>query len=112
MFVCVCRTRIRYNISDYISVCICRTRIRYNISDYISVCVLGPEYGTTEAAWRGCLSEAEDLAEVHTGIKESLVNNVQAQISQWKKENFHKPMVGPCKETKQIEDEFKKVNDH
>lgn len=69
----------------------------------------GPEYGTTEAAWRGCLSEAEDLAEVHTGIKESLVNNVQAQISQWKKENFHKPMVGPCKETKQIEDEFKKA---
>ena len=69
----------------------------------------GPEYGTTEAAWRGCLVEAESVADVHTTIRDSLMNNVQAQILAWKKENYHKPMVGPCKETKQLEDEFKKV---
>ena len=74
--------------------------------------VAGPEYGTTEAGWKGVLQEAERVAELHLGVKEQLLNNVQNQIKQWRADNYHKSMVGQCKETKELEDMFKKVTSH
>ena len=69
----------------------------------------GPEYATMEAAIKGMMGEADSLADVHLSMKDKLQNDVAAAIKQWRSENYHKGMVGPCKETKQLEDEFKKV---
>ncbi|XP_055387314.1 protein kinase C and casein kinase substrate in neurons protein 2 isoform X2 [Condylostylus longicornis] len=68
----------------------------------------GPEYGTTEAAWRGTLTEAERLSEVHLKIKDSLCNDVTQMIRNWQKENYHKTMMH-LKERKEMEDAFKKA---
>ena len=69
---------------------------------------LGPEYGTTQGAWRGVLEEADKLSELHTEVGEKLVNNVTVSIKQWQKENYHKSMMH-FKETKDMENQFRKV---
>ena len=69
----------------------------------------GPEYGTTKTTLKGALDEAEHVADVHLTIKSRLLSEVQAQIKEWKNENYKKQMVGGCKETKLFEDEFHKV---
>lgn len=51
---------------------------------------LGPEYGTTEAAWKGGLVEAERLCDVHNRIKDDLCNEVIQQVKTWQKDNYHK----------------------
>lgn len=68
----------------------------------------GPEYGTTEAAWKGVLVEAERKCEMHLRIKERLLNDVVTQIKQWQKENYHKSMM-QIKEKKEMDDNFKKA---
>lgn len=50
----------------------------------------GPEYGTTEAAWKGMLTESDRLSDVHLKIKENLCNDVISQIKTWQKDNYHK----------------------
>lgn len=69
----------------------------------------GPEYGTTEAAWKGVLMEAEHRYELHTHVKENLMNEVHSNIKQWQRDNYHKSMMGQLKEKKDIEDLFKKA---
>lgn len=68
----------------------------------------GPEYGTTQGAWRGVLEEADKLSDLHTEVGDKLVNNVTVSIKQWQKENYHKSMMH-FKETKELDDQFKKV---
>lgn len=68
----------------------------------------GPEYGTTQAAWRGVLEEADKLSDLHTEVGEKLVNNVTVSIKQWQKENYHKSMMH-FKETKDLETQFRKA---
>lgn len=50
----------------------------------------GPEYGTTEAAWKGILVEADRLCDLHTTIRDDLQNEVVTQIRNWQKDNYHK----------------------
>lgn len=52
--------------------------------------VLGPEYGTIEAAWKGILTEADRLSDVHLKVKDNLCSDVMTQIKTWQKENYHK----------------------
>lgn len=52
--------------------------------------VVGPEYGTMEAAWKGILTEAERLADVHLKVKENLCAGEVQQIRTWQKDNYHK----------------------
>ncbi|XP_055635190.1 protein kinase C and casein kinase substrate in neurons protein 1 isoform X2 [Toxorhynchites rutilus septentrionalis] len=68
----------------------------------------GPEYGTTEAAWKGILTEADRLSDVHLKIKENLCTDVMHQIKGWQKDNYHKTMM-QIKERKEMEDQFKKA---
>ncbi|XP_014231051.1 protein kinase C and casein kinase substrate in neurons protein 2 isoform X5 [Trichogramma pretiosum] len=68
----------------------------------------GPEYGTTEAAWKGVLGEADSLCELHLRIKENLCNDVVQQIKTWQKDTYHKSMM-TLKERKEMEDAFKKA---
>ncbi|XP_037904094.1 protein kinase C and casein kinase substrate in neurons protein 1 isoform X2 [Hermetia illucens] len=68
----------------------------------------GPEYGTTEAAWKAVLTEADRLADVHMKIKEKLCQDITHEIKTWQKDNFHKTMM-QIKERKEMEDSFKKA---
>uniref|UniRef100_A0A6G1SCZ5 Protein kinase C and casein kinase substrate in neurons protein 1 n=1 Tax=Aceria tosichella TaxID=561515 RepID=A0A6G1SCZ5_9ACAR len=68
----------------------------------------GPEYGTTEAAWKALLTEADRLNELHLLVKDKLMENVIGKIKQWQKEKFHRSMM-QLKEKKELDDEFKKV---
>lgn len=68
----------------------------------------GPEYGTTEAAWKGVLQEAERQGDLHIKIKDRLTAEVQSQIKQWQKEAYHKSMI-QLKEKKEMDDAFKKA---
>lgn len=70
--------------------------------------ILGPEYGTTEAAWKGVLTEAERLSDVHMKIKDNLCNDVNSQIKTWQKDNFHHTLM-QIKERKDMDDLFKKA---
>ena len=69
---------------------------------------LGPEYGTTEAAWRGVLTESERISDVHMKIKENLCSDVSSQIKSWQKDNYHHTLM-QIKERKDMEDLFKKA---
>lgn len=54
------------------------------------VIILGPEYGTTEAAWKGILTESERVSDMHMKIKDNLCTDVMQQIRVWQKDNYHK----------------------
>ncbi|XP_047004909.1 protein kinase C and casein kinase substrate in neurons protein 1-like isoform X3 [Schistocerca americana] len=68
----------------------------------------GPEYGTTEAAWKGVLVEAERLCDLHLKVKDNLCNDVMNQVKTWQKDTYHKSMM-QIKEKKEMEDAFKKA---
>ncbi|OXA53001.1 protein kinase C and casein kinase substrate in neurons protein 1 isoform X2 [Folsomia candida] len=68
----------------------------------------GPEYGTTEAAWKGVLIEADRLCDLHSGIRDELQNDVVNQIRGWQKDTYHKNVMN-LKERKEMEDLFKKA---
>lgn len=57
-------------------------------TNYLSI--IGPEYGTTEAAWKGILTEAERVSDLHMNMKDQLCNDVMQQIRVWQKDNYHK----------------------
>ena len=78
-------------------------------ADYTHVLFVGPEYGTTEASWRGVLTEAERVSELHIQVKDRLMNEVHTNIKQWQKEHYHKSVMGPSKEFKDLDDQFRKV---
>ncbi|CAG9828064.1 unnamed protein product [Diabrotica balteata] len=53
----------------------------------------GPEYGTTEAAWKGALVEADRRCDLHSRIRDSLTNDVINKVKQWQKDNYHKVFI-------------------
>merc|ERR1719154_917187 len=68
----------------------------------------GPEYGTTEAAWKGVCSEADKTCELHLRVKDNLLNEVVNSIKNWQKDNYHRTMM-QLKEKKELEEQFRKV---
>ena len=68
----------------------------------------GPEYGTTEAAWKAVLVESDRRCHLHLRVKEDLNQRVINQLKSWQKENYHKSMMS-LKEKKDMDDRFKKV---
>ncbi|XP_057336255.1 protein kinase C and casein kinase substrate in neurons protein 2 isoform X2 [Microplitis mediator] len=68
----------------------------------------GPEYGTTEAAWKSSLVESDRLCDLHLRVKENLSNDIVQQIKTWQKDTYHKSMM-TLKERKEMEDAFKKA---
>lgn len=70
----------------------------------------GPEYGTTEAAWKGVCVESDRLGDLHVEVKENLCNKVSTEMKSWQKETYHKSMpLMQIKERKDMEDAFKKA---
>ncbi|KAK0085040.1 hypothetical protein PV326_006045 [Microctonus aethiopoides] len=68
----------------------------------------GPEYGTTEAAWKGALVESDRLCDLHHRVKDNLCNDIVQQVKTWQKDTYHKSMI-TLKERKEMEDAFKKA---
>jgi len=68
----------------------------------------GPEYGTTEAAWKAVLNEADRRCDLHLRVKENLNNEVITSIKNWQKDNFHKQLM-QIKEKKELDDQFKRA---
>lgn len=52
--------------------------------------LIGAEYGTSEAAWKGILTESDRISDLHMNIKDQLCNDVTSQIRVWQKDNYHK----------------------
>lgn len=46
-----------------------------------------------EAAWKGILTEAERLSDVHLRVKENLIAGEIQMIKTWQKDNFHKVRI-------------------
>lgn len=46
-----------------------------------------------EAAWKGILTEADRLSDVHIKVKENLTVDVMQEIKTWQKDNFHKVSI-------------------
>ncbi|XP_011692879.1 PREDICTED: protein kinase C and casein kinase substrate in neurons protein 1 isoform X5 [Wasmannia auropunctata] len=78
----------------------------------------GPEYGTTEAAWKGVLVESDRLCDLHLRVKENLCNDIVQQVKTWQKDTYHKWLMShgfglqsmmTLKERKEMEDAFKKA---
>ena len=76
---------------------------------FMFIYTTGPEYGTMASGWKGVLTEAESMAEIHLRIKDNLIQEVESKIATWKKEHYKKSAIGPCKGTKILDDDFKKV---
>lgn len=68
----------------------------------------GPEYGTTEAAWKGALLEADRTCEMHLRVRDRLLNDVVPQVKSWQKENFHRSMM-QLRERRELDEAFKKA---
>ncbi|CAG9762904.1 unnamed protein product [Ceutorhynchus assimilis] len=68
----------------------------------------GPEYGTTEAAWKGVLVEADRRCDLHSKVRDCIVNDVMQKVKQWQKDTYHKSMM-QIKEKKDMDDAFKKA---
>jgi len=68
----------------------------------------GPEYGTSEAAWKGICSEAERRCELHLRVKDNLLNEVVNSIKNWQKDNYHRTMM-QLREKKELEEQFRKA---
>jgi len=77
-------------------------------SKWNSLIEKGPEYGTTEAAWKAVLNEADRRCELHNRVKDNLQNEVILSIKNWQKENFHKQLM-QIKEKKELDDQFKRA---
>lgn len=73
------------------------------------IIVKGPEYGTTESAWKGVLGEAEKRYNLHNLIKNNLEKNVVTDIRKWQKDNYHKSVMH-LKEKKEFDESFKKAS--
>jgi len=71
--------------------------------------VSGLEYGTNKLALMSMFVEAEELADVRLTVRDRLLADVIVQLKDWKTANYHKQMVGICKEAKAFEDDFHKV---
>lgn len=56
----------------------------------------GPEYGTTEAAWKGVLVESDRLCDLHLRVKENLCNDIVQQVKTWQKDTYHKVKGRSC----------------
>lgn len=53
----------------------------------------GPEYGTTEAAWKGALVESDRLCDLHHRVKDNLCNDIVQQVKTWQKDTYHKVYI-------------------
>ncbi|KAK4472567.1 hypothetical protein MN116_003807 [Schistosoma mekongi] len=77
-------------------------------SRWLSFLDSGLEYGSGSFPWKGLCKEAEAISNIHQGVRNALIDEIQIGVKQWQKEHFHKSSLPPhtVKETKQFEQDF------
>ena len=58
--------------------------------------------------WKATLKEAEGVGNYHLSIKDQLHVEME-NIKNWKKQNYHKQMLGGLKEAKELDKDFEKA---
>jgi hypothetical protein len=66
------------------------------------------EYNTALLGWKSMLGEAENVGNYHMSIKDSLHAEME-NIKTFKKDNYHKVLLGGYKEAKELDTEFHKA---
>lgn len=69
----------------------------------------GPEYGTLRAGWQAPLTEAEAVAQLHVQMQERLESEVYQTTKTFSKNAYRKNTFGHIKESKDLEESFRKV---
>ncbi|KRY00343.1 Protein kinase C and casein kinase substrate in neurons 2 protein, partial [Trichinella pseudospiralis] len=69
----------------------------------------GVEYGSAQEAWKALLQEGRSKADLHLKRRDRLIDEVFNVIKIWSKDNFHKTAFGAVKESKEIEESFKRA---
>lgn len=67
-----------------------------------------PEYNTALLTWKSMLNEAEQVGSVHLDIKDACHAEIE-NIKSFKKDNYHKQVLGGYKESKELDKEFEKA---
>ncbi|XP_042201074.1 protein kinase C and casein kinase substrate in neurons protein 1 isoform X2 [Callorhinchus milii] len=68
-----------------------------------------PMYGTLLKAWHAFLTSADRLSELHVEMQRSLVSEDAERIRGWQKETYHKKFFGGFKETREVNEGFRKA---
>lgn len=55
------------------------------------------------------MTAADKLSEIHLEVRNRLAGEDSDKIKTWQKEAYHKQMIGGFKETKEVEDGFRKA---
>jgi len=66
------------------------------------------EYNTALNGWKSMLKEADSIGNYHLTIKDRLHVEME-NIKNWKKQNYHRQMLGGLKESKELEKDFEKA---
>ncbi|VDN08822.1 unnamed protein product [Dibothriocephalus latus] len=67
----------------------------------------GLEYGTGANVFSGLCTEAEQRADLHSTVANSLTESVQSAVKSWQKSKFHKTSISSTiKEVRSLESEF------
>jgi len=66
------------------------------------------EYNTALNGWKATLKEADQVGNYHLSIKDQLHVEME-NIKNWKKQNYHKQMLGGLKEAKELDKDFEKA---
>uniref|UniRef100_A0A5S6QSH0 SH3 domain-containing protein n=1 Tax=Trichuris muris TaxID=70415 RepID=A0A5S6QSH0_TRIMR len=69
----------------------------------------GAEYGSSQVAWQSLTEEARCRGDLHSHVRDRLIDEVCNVIKLWSKDTFHKSTFGVVKEGKEVEDAFKKA---
>ncbi|KFD51501.1 hypothetical protein M514_07551 [Trichuris suis] len=69
----------------------------------------GAEYGSSQVAWQSLTVEARSRADLHGHVRDRLNDEVCSVVKLWSKDTFHKNAFGVVKESKEVDDAFKKA---
>lgn len=84
-------------------------QLRKHANKYGEVIRKGGEYNTCRTAWMEALTEARQLADVHSTMSQALISQAQKKVSTWQKDHYTKKMMGGFKQVASYEKEFAKA---